>query len=341
VKVAVVGCGFAGGAFSKRFCEGKKDIFTIGYSNTTGAISKGAIDQLHLNSLIHDDYKIYNIRSIKLSVGEHSATKYFSQDVAYILDTKGLIKSLVEGENVVDRRIGVEDIPEMLSKYDYIISASGVFSPINKYLNIPTPSGDDLHVGIQMDVKTNLWEASKHEDVEIYFNKLAPKGYMWCFRIGLNTFRAGFGVPSYLKINLVDRLKLILNKLFFYSYTPQSKPFGGYIYTAKPLKKMIYDKFILTGDSLHFCDPLTGGGIAYALASGRDAASYLKRGKIEDFDSIRRMLNKRYMLKRILLQLDENKMAAIIDPLISAVSGPISPLSATKLGVKLFRSLLK
>ena len=326
MKVAVVGGGFSGLAFARKFrdCE----VFNMGFTGTTGALSIPTIHEYNCEEFLRDEFVLWRFRSIKVDFFGEVIEEDFDRDVGLITDVKGMIDFLKEGVNYINKHITLNDFAEIVKKYDYVVSAGGVFSVGNKYLGLKHPERDDLHIGVQVDVKSR----DEKRDVEVYVNELAPKGYVWCMRIDDDKYRVGFGVPKYLGINLHDRLKEVLKHTFTH-YEALTKPYGGYIPTTKPLKRFKYGNIFLVGDSLHLCDPITGGGIVYALASGVDVANYLNGGRVKYIPKIKSMLNMRYHVKQVVFGMDVKKLKKLFEIVVKDVlgEGKLTPFRITKI----------
>lgn len=328
-KAVVIGGGFAGLSFARSF-PGEVVVYNVGISNTAGAVSLPSIKSFNLQECFPEDVILYKARSVKISAYEKEFVKDFREPIAYVVDTKRTLSKLAEGLNVVEKRIRIKDVSDFLSKYDLVVGADGVFSTVGKCLEIPIPKGDDLHVGVQADVK--VADPDKYSDVEVYVNDLAPKGYVWNFRIGDREFRAGFGVPVDSRINLIERLNEVLKFLFGTQYSFVRKPFGGFIPTSGPLINWRFRKIVLIGDAAGFCDPLTGGGIVYALSVGRALA----RNDVKSIEKIRKFLLDRYELKRKILILRPEEWRKLVE---LAAKIRISPLTPKRISSIVWRFL--
>jgi len=315
MRAAVIGGGFAGLSFARSF-PGDVTVYNVGVSGTAGAVSLPAVKAFKLQEFFPEECVLYKARSVKVDAYGSVLERSFKDPVSYVMDVKGMLAKMAEGLRVEERRIRPGDVPGLLEANDLVVGADGVFSSVRSYLGVPPPGGDDLHVGVQVDVKVPNPE--DYADVEVHFNELSPKGYVWSFRIGEREFRAGFGVPAYLKVGLADRLNEVLKFLFKKGYATTGRPFGGFIPTSKPLEGLRYGRIHLVGDSAGMCDPLTGGGMVYALAAGRALAE----NDVKALRGIQGFLADRYLLKGKILAFkpgDWRRLVGLADKL------PISP----------------
>ena len=186
---------------------------------------------------------------------------------------------------------------------DVVVGADGLLGVTRKFIGLPIRD-DDTHLAVQ----TAAHMSHPNDRIDLYFGReVAPRGYAWIFPEGnRNQVRIGLGVPLNLKLNPKRLLDSFMEKV---NAEPMSDVKGKLIPTAKPPKKLVYGNIVLVGDAAHLTDPVTGGGIAQALLSGKYAAKAIVQGKPEAYDSYCRGLKRRnlmrYRLKRILCDLSD------------------------------------
>ncbi len=104
-------------------------------------------------------------------------------------------------------------------------------------------------------------------------NRIAPGGYAWIFPKGDNIANVGIGVAldrlnGKMAVQYLD--EFIKNK--FKGKIEILERTGGVVPVGGPAKKLVYKNLLLLGDAGMLTDPLSGGGIANALLSGKLAA---------------------------------------------------------------------
>lgn len=217
-----------------------------------------------------------------------------------------LAKEVTELGGKIRMNHKIDDLTE-LANYDYIVSARGL---------TVLPNLEDVHIGVQTIAHVKNHPKNR---INLYFgNEIAPKGYGWVFPLGKRKARVGLGIPLAVKANPRKLLDSFMEKV---EAEPISKVKGKLIPTAKPPRKLTDGNLVLVGDDAHLCDPLTGGGIAQAILSGKYAAKAIVQGKPEAYDSYCRGLKRRnlirYRLKRILYDLSDEDF----NEMISAMKG--------------------
>jgi len=197
-----------------------------------------------------------------------------------------------------------------LTGYNYVVGADGIAGTTTKIMEFPPM--EDIHVATQV-----LAHVGKHPKnrIDLYFgNEVAPKGYAWVFPIGKeNIARVGLGVPLSEKINTKRLLEDFIDNI---GAEPVSEPKSKIIPTAEPPEKLVFGRILLVGDAAHLCDPLTGGGIANALLSGKYAAKAIIEGNPSKYDEyvekIKRRNKFRYRIKQVLYELTDDEFNEMI-----------------------------
>ena len=201
----------------------------------------------------------------------------------------------------------ITDLKE-LSGYDYVVGADGLTGVTCGLMGFP--SRDDVHVAVQ----TLAYKDHPEGRLDLYFgSEFAHRGYGWVFPAG-EAVRVGLGIPLSEKKNLRRLLSKFIDHV---GASPSSQVKGKLIPTAKPPRKLVYGNLVLVGDAARLCDPLTGGGIANALLSGKYAAEAISRGIPEKYEALCRGLKRRnrvrYRLKRILYDLSDGDLNEMVE----------------------------
>ncbi len=222
------------------------------------------------------------------------------------------------GKIITNYRVTRQTLAKLEDEYDFIIGADGFPSTVRLWLGLPMPSPEDIHICVQ---KTITMDYYPQDTVEVYFGSLAPGGYAWIFPAGKNHVRIGLGVPlKYCKKGLNPNMLLerfierqtvnyeVLEKVA--KVIPTAKP--NFMNKQKP-------NTLLVGDAGLFCDPLTGGGIVQAIASGRAAGQAIIEGNPSKFHKtigwLVKQNNSRYRLKRALLKFNDEDFNSLVEAL--------------------------
>ena len=101
----------------------------------------------------------------------------------------------------------------------------------------------------------------------------APGGYVWIFPKGERRANVGLGVQAGLaKRSPVELLMRFIESRPFLSRGSPVTLISGGVPVGLPPARLVTDGFMLIGDAARQVDPLTGGGIANAMAAGQLAA---------------------------------------------------------------------
>lgn len=188
---------------------------------------------------------------------------------------------LREGEEAVSYDIGPGGVTVRTGKDIYtgklLIGADGVNSRIAKIIRGPFRR-NDLAVCLCTECYDTKNINYNRGQIEIHYGPL-PMSYSWVFP-KRESILVGMGVwaseSAGLKAAFKDFLeKKGIKKQDVRSYTV---PLGGIG------RITVADRVLLTGDAAGFVDPLTGEGIRYAIASGRQAAKAAASVILEGLD---------------------------------------------------------
>lgn len=211
-------------------------------------------------------------------------------------------KSLYHYSN--DHLIGLLD--------DAIIGADGISGASTQYLE--KYPREDMYVGVQL---TAVIKGRPPDLLEVYFgSRYAPKGYAWVFPDGGDRARVGLGVPFTGSENVAQLLKNLVDDL---QAEPVTHMAAKVIPTGQPPRNLVFGKVLLVGDAGHLCDPLHGGGIANAVASGKAAARAVAEGNLDRYNSYVEWITKsnslRYKFKNIIVGMDDDDLNELVKAL--------------------------
>lgn len=326
MKVLVVGAGPAGLSCAEEILRNTNyDVIVVDRKRQVGEKPRcaGGVSQYMLDKAgvsIPSEAIIANIKRARIyspngSYWEMSGDKPYG----YVLNRTTFEKALADrverlgGKIFTNYHITEGLLSDLKRKYDYIVGADGFPSVVRKMLNLPNPSLEDIHFCVQKTIKLDYYP---QDTVEVYFGSLAPGGYAWIFPAGKDHVRIGLGIPLSTGLSPAKLLeKFIERQTCDYEYfeyvaklIPTAKPHFG---NAKNV--------ILVGDAGLFCDPLTGGGIIQAIASGRAAGKAIADGDLSRFPQyiewLIRQNNSRYKLKRALLKFKDEDFNSLVEAL--------------------------
>jgi digeranylgeranylglycerophospholipid reductase len=177
-------------------------------------------------------------------------------------------------------------------------------------------SKDDIHRCIQVTIPTNKY-SSKYI-WSFAGNSFAPGGYAWIFPESSSVARVGLGIPCSNTKSPWRYLDLFLIKEDFIDL-PQTHRTGKLLPTLWYRKDIHKGKVALVGDAGFQVNPLTGGGIGYALIAAKclgrtialdeDYSTYEKAWRLH----LNKRLHTDYIIKSLLYGLSDaelNKAAA-------------------------------
>nr|MBC8521743.1 NAD(P)/FAD-dependent oxidoreductase [Methanomicrobia archaeon] len=171
-----------------------------------------------------------------------------------------------------------------------VVGADGVESKVGRWAGINTrlqPSNISVCAEFLMcDIELN-------GDYSEFFlgSEVAPKGYAWVFPKGGDCANVGLGIGGDVsdeKHRALDYLKAFVRNKF-----PDGKTVAemyGVVPLSGPSYESVADGLILVGDAARQVNPLTGGGILYAMQAGKIAGDVIAKAVQEKDCSKKRLL---------------------------------------------------
>lgn len=151
--------------------------------------------------------------------------------------------------------------------YEYLVAADGALSAIRKFTGVNWKKRYKPSFCLEINVDSKDYTC---DGVCIYFG-IVPKSYAWTFPKGDKTCIGLVKLPgTHFDVNkrFIDFLEeLHVKNLQAYPFKGAMIPIG-----CCPKHPVYGDSVLFVGDAAGLVQPLTGEGIYYALASGRDAA---------------------------------------------------------------------
>jgi len=237
---------------------------------------------------------------------------------------------------------------------DVIVGADGVDSKIGKWADLKTTlKPKDLETCCQYTL-TNTKNLDSYCD--FYLGKeIAPGGYIWVFPKGKNIANVGIGILASLSES--GMAKKLLDK--FIENDPRFKDayplrfLAGAVPVSLPINS-VSDNVILVGDSARQVDPITGGGLTHCLEVGKIAGEVIgKAVKQKNFskeflseyetrwkDAIGKKLKRNYMVKEILMDMEDKTFNMLADSLKDYKFDELSTFSLLRALVKKHPTLL-
>lgn len=206
----------------------------------------------------------------------------------------------------------------------WVLDAGGYDSRISRRFGITRElPAEDRHNGLEVSVPNTGQHPT--DRVTLYAGRWAPGGYAWVFPSsegGRPFLRVGIGTPLSLRD---ERGVPVPVRQFFESFIgefpelggPAHHRMGGVIPTYRPDHTLHRGRVLSLGDAARLCDPLTGGGIHQALASGVAAARAVRMtdpgGYEEQMAPFIREMRTRYRIKQVLLGMTTEEVRATMD----------------------------
>ena len=160
-----------------------------------------------------------------------------------------------------------------------VIAADGVESQVARWAGIDTTHRlRDVGICAQYLI-SNIDIGTDYCD--FYFGReIAPRGYVWVFPKGGDIANVGVGIGGAISGKggklAIDYLNEFVKRKF-----PKGKILGlvcGAVPVAESLPQLVGDGILIVGDAAHHSDPMSGGGIANAMYSGKFAAEAAVEG---------------------------------------------------------------
>lgn len=178
---------------------------------------------------------------------------------------------------------------------------------------------------------------------DFYLGSVAPSGYIWIFPKGDHEANVGIGC-SIDRLNDRFALKNLLDNWIkkhpAYSKGKAIQWVTGGVSVSKVRDKFTLPGLLLVGDSARLIDPITGGGIANGIISGKYAASVAKRA-IEEEDYSQEMMNEyekmvkdKFQRKHLRNWMAKEKLSGLSDEILDKLVDAVSEFELTKISVE-------
>ena len=210
---------------------------------------------------------------------------------------------------------------------DVVIAADGIESKFARWCGLDTTVPMRELMSCAQYVLTDI-DIDPHMTVFYCGNRIAPEGYTWVFPKGERTANVGIGISGR-KSRDGHRARQLLDR-FIADICPRGKMIEcivGGVSVCRPLPCTVADGLMVVGDAARLSDPMTGGGIANAMITGRLAAEVatgcigrndVSRNALMEYDlgwrssKVGKSLEKNYKIKETFIKLDDAKLNALI-----------------------------
>jgi len=145
-----------------------------------------------------------------------------------------------------------------------IIDASGINCVVGRKIGLETKiQPNDIGVCIQSRVKGNI----DPQTIKTWFHTpYAPNGYGWVFPINDKLANIGLGIPGGQQENMDKLLKGYIREIYQYDYEILDT-FRACVPESAPLKNVVKDNVLITGDAARLVHPILGSGIQNNIES--------------------------------------------------------------------------
>ncbi|RLI58175.1 MAG: hypothetical protein DRO87_04525 [Candidatus Thorarchaeota archaeon] len=173
-----------------------------------------------------------------------------------------------------------------------VVGADGVTSMVARRtaLNQRWPTGQITACRVaEIPVHQSDIEERYTSNLEYHFfaNLGGKPGYGWIFP-KCDTINVGLGIVGKYAAGLPTIFDSFVRFLKKKDFLPQGASLegatGALVPTGGPIRRIVDDRVMLVGDSAGMVNPLTGGGISYAMTAGRLAAAVV--GKAIERDDV-------------------------------------------------------
>ena len=273
----------------------------------------------------------------------------FDKHIATLAATAGAdiwIKSpatsvIKEGNRVVGAKIR-HNGEEVEVRAKMVIAADGFESEFSRWAGLKSPilKKNDIISALEYRMEN----VDSNEDfTDFYLGSIAPAGYLWVFPKGPHEANVGIGVTI---TRMKDRLD-VKNYLdsWIKSHPGYSKgriiqQISGGVSVNKVKDKMSLPGLLAIGDAARLIDPITGGGIANGMISGKFAAQVSKKA-IEENDYSEQMMKnydvmvkEKFERKHLRNWFAKEKLGTLSDETLDKLVDVISDVKMTNISVE-------
>jgi len=303
--IVIVGGGPAGLNAAFYAAQDNLDVAVMERSREIGipircaeAVSKNALEEY---SFIDDNFISTLINNVHFIAPNNELVEMkMDAQVGYILDRREyeqtLAKKAAEKSATICTRAHVRGVQQISSAPKLIVDYAGQQKIVETKLLIAA-DGIESNIAPEFGIKTTLSMKNaeacyqmKLTNLEIpentlkfwFTNDIAPGGYIWAFPKGPHTANVGLGKGS--KSDNSENTKQRLERFVKRQYPKSSilNTSAGGVSVSRGLDELVADHCLVAGDAARMINPLTGGGIATALWSGKKAGLIAKQAILDN-----------------------------------------------------------
>ncbi len=316
---------------------------------------------------IPDEMKCCAISGVNIYSPDNTMVEMISPEVGFVLDrtrfdnyiaqlaitagaellTKAdVINSMYSNDSKIEVTYRIFDEIHIVKCY-IVIGADGVESRVGRWFGLNTNLAlMDIDSCVQYRLE-NL--DIPHNRCAVYFgNEIAPGGYAWVFPKSKSQANVGLGLVAARKTDKTAKEYL---DSFIGTHFPGSSAssfIAGGVPIAVSLSKIYHDQVMLVGDAARQTNPLTGGGIEYAMHAGKMAGEIGAKA-IKQKDYSRKFLSSyqsawdaQFRKKQEIAYILKNKLYSATDKRMNELFHEIAKIPIQSLSLKaLFFSILK
>ncbi len=213
---------------------------------------------------------------------------------------------------------------------DMVIAADGVMSKVAKWAGFDTTLGsEDIESGAQfrmVDIDIDAPQTMKF----LFGEEMAPGGYVWIFPKDDDIANVGIGVlPEFAEKSSIEYLRDFVDSKPGLRDGKIVEINTGGVPVCGTIEKSYGDDILIAGDAARMVNPLTGGGINWAMRAGAIAGEVAARAvaendtsedNLEEYEERWRevmgdKLEKYLKGKEVLLDLDDDELDDLADTL--------------------------
>lgn len=181
----------------------------------------------------------------------------------------------------------------------YLLAADGLHSSLRRQLGLETSSRHPPRYGVRRHYRVAPWV----DRVEVHWGRL---GEAYVTPVAQDTIGVAFLAPDGGRFDdLLDGFPLLRQRLAGAQAVSQERGGGPF---EQRVERRVIGRILLVGDAAGYLDPLTGEGIALALATASAAVDAIAAGQPDAYERhYRRLTREYYWMTGLLLQISRRR----------------------------------
>lgn len=246
-----------------------------------------------------------------------------------------------DGERVVGAHIRHNGAMEEV-RAKVVIAADGFESEFGRWAGLKSIilAKNDIISAVQYRM---IGVDSDADYTDFYLGTVAPGGYIWVFPKGDHMANVGIGISlNFLhdRLEAKNYLDAWIKKHPAYSKGKNIQYVTGGVSVSKVRDKFTLPGLMLVGDAARLIDPITGGGIANSIVSGRYAADVAKRAIEEENYSAEmmqvyeKMVKDKFQRKHLRNWIAKEKLSTLSDETLDKLVDVVSEVKIGDISVE-------